>query len=271
MDDETTAGWLSDLPWDDPSRKSNSKPRLRRFVHWDKPILYLELLGTGGEGQVFRVKIEGKIYVLKIFHEWHYVGMPLPEKLQQFTSPFAHEARAFARLDCIGENGTWAVKCHGWMRLTYDHLLPIDRHCPPDIVSWAIVKDYIPETVQLTDVPEIRRKMEIAYRASIFPIDILPRNYRGSFLVDLGSSMTWPYIRKLWGSDRAFDIEFERVDNLVSSWEISDVDGVTVVNGDENRIRRKLKEQEQRMRKQAEELKNSESHPADHVNRLVVE
>lgn len=70
MDDETTAGWLSDLPMDDPSRKSWSKPKLRRFVHWDKPIVYLELLGTGGEGEVFRVRIEGKIYVLKI------VGVP---------------------------------------------------------------------------------------------------------------------------------------------------------------------------------------------------
>lgn len=58
--------WLSDLPIDDQSEKSWSKPQLRRFVHSDKPIEFLEILGQGGEGVVYRVRIEGVVYALKI-------------------------------------------------------------------------------------------------------------------------------------------------------------------------------------------------------------
>lgn len=58
--------WLSDLPTDDPSKKSWSKPQLRRFVHSDKPIEFLELLGQGGEGVVYKVRIEGVVYALKM-------------------------------------------------------------------------------------------------------------------------------------------------------------------------------------------------------------
>ena len=94
--------------------------------------------------------------------------MPISEHLKPYASPFANQCRAFARLDCIGENGIWAVKCHGWMKLTCEHLLPIYRRCPSDIVRWAVVKDYIPDTLQLTDVPEIRRKMKIAHIERLF-------------------------------------------------------------------------------------------------------
>ncbi|KAK2754806.1 hypothetical protein FQN54_006699 [Arachnomyces sp. PD_36] len=251
MNDATTACWLSDLTMDDPTRKSWSKPKLRRFVHSDKPIEYLELLGEGGEGAVHRVRIEGAVYALKIFHEYRYVGIPLSEELKQHTSPLAHESRAFARLDCIGENGTWAVKCHGWMKLSDEQLPPINRW-DSGYTRWAIVKDYIPDPVQLTHVPEIRRKMKIANRAAICPDDILPRNYQGSFLVDLGSSKTWPYVRGLW-SHSAFDSVFEMTDKSVEDWQIDDLDGSRLVPGDRNRGRREQKEIDQRMRKKAEE------------------
>lgn len=64
--------WLSDLPMDDPGMKSWSNPQLRRFVHSDKPIEYLELLGEGGEGVVYRVRIEGVVYALKIVGDFHF-------------------------------------------------------------------------------------------------------------------------------------------------------------------------------------------------------
>lgn len=58
--------WLSDLPMNDPTRKRTSKPQLRRFIHHDKPVHYRKCLGEGTEGVVYRVRIEGSIYALKI-------------------------------------------------------------------------------------------------------------------------------------------------------------------------------------------------------------
>lgn len=66
MDDSMIGRWLSDLPMNDPSKKSWSKPQLRRFAHANEPIEFLELLGQGGEGVVYRVRIEGVVYALKI-------------------------------------------------------------------------------------------------------------------------------------------------------------------------------------------------------------
>ncbi|PGH23897.1 hypothetical protein AJ80_01959 [Polytolypa hystricis UAMH7299] len=110
MDDTMIGRWLSDLPMDDPTRKSTSKPMLRRFIHHDKPIKYLGFLGSGAEAVVYRVEIEGNEYAIKIFRHWTYSGWEALEKrARHYAYPIAHEARAFARLDSVGKNGTWAV------------------------------------------------------------------------------------------------------------------------------------------------------------------
>lgn len=173
----------------------------------------------------------------------------------------------------MGENGTWAVKCHGWMKLSDEQFQPIRRYHSrgDDISRWAIVKDYLPDPVQITDTPEIRRKMEIAQRAVIHPLDIEPRNYRGSFLVDLGSVRTYPYVRRLW-SDRAFGNTFEMYEKGIEMWEVDEVDG-TVVQGGTNDGRRRFKEEEAEIRRQAEEERaNSKALPSRGYEKgLVVE
>ena len=58
--------WLSELAMDDPTRKSTSKPMLRRFVHHHKPVSHGELLGEGTDGMVCRAEIAGNEYALKI-------------------------------------------------------------------------------------------------------------------------------------------------------------------------------------------------------------
>lgn len=150
----------------------------------------------------------------------------------------------------MGENGTWAVKCHGWMKLSDEQFRPIRRSCA-NSTRWAIVKDYLPDPVKITDAPEIGRKMEIAQRAVIHPLDIEPRNYRGSFLVDLGSVRTYPYVRRLW-SDRAFGRAFEMYERGIRMWEVDEEDG-SVVQGGTNNRRKKLREQDEEMRRQLEE------------------
>ncbi|KAK2875346.1 hypothetical protein FQN49_001664 [Arthroderma sp. PD_2] len=234
MDDTMIGRWLSDLPMDDPSRKSTSKPLLRRFIHHNMPIRYIEFLGGGGEGVVYRVEIAGNEYALKVFKNWTYKGrQDLKERERHYTSPIAHEARAFARLDSVGKNGTWAVKCHGWMKLA-------GAQCPKAVRShsrWAIVKNYIPNPVTLDDVPEIRRKMRIARKALLYPEDAQPRNYRGPFLVDLGRVRTYPYPPLLW-SDTKRKEYFKWFDEYASSWEVSVRDGSLI----EGWVNEKLKQ-----------------------------
>ncbi|KAM5432112.1 hypothetical protein MferCBS31731_007613 [Microsporum ferrugineum] len=231
MDDSMIGRWLSDLPMDDPTRKSTSKPELRRFIHHEKPIRYLHNLGGGTEGVVYHVEIEGNSYALKVFKQWTYQGpksLRLRERETHYVSPIANEARAFARLDSIGKNGTWAVKCHGWIKLSGDQRPKFLQ----DYTPWAIVKDYIPHPVALTDVPEIRRKMKIARKALLFPEDAQPRNYRGSFLVDLGRVRTYPYPRRLWSNSKRMEY-FKWFDKDTSEWEECVWDG-SVIDGWEN-------------------------------------
>lgn len=57
---------------DDPGKKSWSKPQLRRFVHFDKPIKRLDFLGAGREGVLYKVRIEGSVYALKFVSNFTY-------------------------------------------------------------------------------------------------------------------------------------------------------------------------------------------------------
>lgn len=113
--------------------------------------------------------------------------------LSIYTSPFPDECRAFARLQSRGEKGTWAVKCHGWIKLSDDQYRRISGRYGFPLSRWAIVKDDRPNPVQLSDVPEIVRKKDIAHQALMYDSNMLPRNFRGSFLVDLGSTKTYTY------------------------------------------------------------------------------
>ncbi|EFW13289.1 hypothetical protein D8B26_005421 [Coccidioides posadasii str. Silveira] len=102
--------------------------------------------------------------LLEEFRDWAYKRTPLSTRQQAYTRPIAHESRAFARLDSIGENGTWAVNCHGWMKLSDKEFKRLQKY--DSLTRWAVVKDYNPNTITISDVPEIRRKMIIARKVS---------------------------------------------------------------------------------------------------------
>lgn len=152
------------------------------------------------------------------------------------TSPFVHECRAFARLDSVGDNGTWAVKCHGWIKLNDQQFKALgNKH--RTFCRWAVVKDLIREELTMNDIPEIRRKMQIARKALLWPRDIKSENYRGSFVVDLGSTLTYPYIRRFWSNTRRREA-FAYLDKDISEWEPSLWDG-KLINRYYNEMRRK--------------------------------
>lgn len=112
---------------------------------------------------------------------------------------------------------------------------------------WAIIKDYLPNPVQLSDCQEIARKKDIFRRALICVGDVQPRNFRGSFLVDLGTCKTYPYIKRFW-SDREFNRVWENYDKNVMNWEVHEQTG-EVVFGGTNAQRRKHQQQAALMRK----------------------
>ena len=67
MDDSMVGKFITEQPMDEPMEPGmKPMPKLHRFVDYDKPIHYLEELGTGGEGMVYHVFIEGKEYALKL-------------------------------------------------------------------------------------------------------------------------------------------------------------------------------------------------------------
>jgi hypothetical protein len=118
------------------------------------------------------------------------------------------------------------------MKLSDNQFKPIHRR--RDYSRWVIVKDYIPDHVSLDDVPEIRRKMHIARKAMLHPYDAQPRNYCGSFLVDLGQVKTYPYPKRLWSNSERRQY-FAWFDEDASDWKISLQDG-TVIHGWMNKL-----------------------------------
>lgn len=133
---------------------------------------------------------------------------------QRLKCPFVNECRAFARLQDVGCDGLWAVRCHGWMQLTDSQLkqcygLKYSEHC----TRLAIVKDYIAEETHPEDIPEICQRFEIAKNAQILPRDIERKNYKGRFIVDLGSSLTSPLY-----AQAQFDRFYESCNRIVANW-----------------------------------------------------
>lgn len=73
----------------------------------------------------------------------------------------------------------------------------------------------------------------IARQALLHPADSEPRNYRGSFLVDLGRVLTNPYIRPMPSYTRRREL-FTRFDELASDWQLSIEDRSVIVILDRN-------------------------------------
>jgi hypothetical protein len=87
-------------------------------------------------------------------------------------------------------------------------------------------KDDRPNPVQLSDVPEIVWEKEIARQALMYDSDMLPRNFWGSFLVDLKSTKTYPY--SLYWSNWSFEHDYDTYDKWVIRFEIDDETGEVV-------------------------------------------
>ncbi|EMR71838.1 hypothetical protein UCREL1_1113 [Eutypa lata UCREL1] len=95
-------------------------------------IEFLEHLGEGLYAHVFKVKILGKIYALKLFrfvydHNWpspasdtDLEDRELMSAFYNYSEPFSCECRAFGRLQGAGHEEL-AVRCFGYVLLHEEH------------------------------------------------------------------------------------------------------------------------------------------------------
>ncbi|PWY72466.1 hypothetical protein BO94DRAFT_436105, partial [Aspergillus sclerotioniger CBS 115572] len=191
---------------------------LKRFAHPEAKISQPEHIGIGEDAITFKFKHGETDLCLKVFKPWKYPHSypsinPTVEKL---IGPFSRECRAFARLCDMGLNGTWAVRCHGWIYLSDSQMASL-RKVYPQLESydpyytgsrWAIVKDFLSAPPTKADLVKIREGFDIAKQARILPHDLEMDNYKGSVLMDLGCSTTYPFVRG-YASTFEFDHFFD--------------------------------------------------------------
>ncbi|KAI1843716.1 hypothetical protein JX265_008458 [Neoarthrinium moseri] len=197
-------------------------PKLHPFNHKgsELKIVFLESIDKGGEGVIWKVSIDDKIYALKIFAfdphgivtrlEDRLVGRTTIDELQKYRSPFAAECRAYGRLKETNKENL-SIKCYGYIILTSKHEeelrmkgeIPegIDRRWEShsNLPFQAIVKEYVPEGLRpwpyldASKVPQMIRDLNDLHRIGIHVNDVKENNYLRDKIIDFGFSRTAPH------------------------------------------------------------------------------
>ncbi|KAI3330874.1 kinetochore Sim4 complex subunit FTA2-domain-containing protein [Ustulina deusta] len=208
-------------------------PKLKAFPYRNSPITWIEWINqidgkplTGGQGYVFKVEINSRIYALKVFkffnQSWYRtaLGPALEEdvtdvELGFHTDPFYAECRAYARIEARRKSQGLKRKdiadCYGFLALKKEdeEVLAeygIDLWCDYPVDDEyrmrtegspirALVKEYIEEDADMDDKTRKHMVTTIKWmnRNKILINDIYPRNFKGGYLLDLGSSWTKPH------------------------------------------------------------------------------
>ncbi|KAI0110421.1 kinetochore Sim4 complex subunit FTA2-domain-containing protein [Nemania sp. FL0031] len=210
-------------------------PKLNAFPHRNSPITWIEWINKadselyGGEGYVFKVEINLRIYALKVFKFFNpprhrYDLKPINGKaatdaeLVFHTDPFYVECRAYGQIEARRKHQGLKRKdiadCYGFLSLTEvdeEALVTygIDLWCdiPPDdgyrkraegSPARALVKEYIEDDAQIDKRAVKRMATAIKWmnRNNILIADIHPRNFKNGYILDFGSSWTKPHC--LW-------------------------------------------------------------------------
>lgn len=208
-------------------------PKLHPYQPEGAPeISFLELIGQGAHGKVFKVQIDGKILALKVFNlqfvdaawltadeeEWDKVD---EELLTAQWHPFHAECRAYARLK-EAKKEHLAVRCHGYLCLTEgqkqelkdrfaigswwnDETYDLDR---PDAALQlefqqesrrplrAIVKDFIHGDVPFSPqhASGMIRDLHQLHRCGIVVWDLKEDAYLDGKLVDFSKAVVVPHM-----------------------------------------------------------------------------
>ncbi|KAF2973418.1 hypothetical protein GQX73_g161 [Xylaria multiplex] len=211
-------------------------PKLKAFPDRGSPITWIEPINprsdqslSGGQGYVFKVEINSKIYALKVFKFFKpstYRGSLGPirgrnvtdRELEFHTDPFYAECRAYAQIkaqrEIQGLKRKYIAECYGFLALTKadERVLEeygVDLWCDfPSNDPYrnraegspvrALVKEYIEEDFDIDEgtLKHMMSGIKWMNRKNILVNDIHPGNFKGPYLLDLGSSWTKPHC--LW-------------------------------------------------------------------------
>lgn len=200
-------------------------PRLNPYNPKGTPeIEFIDEVGKGAHAHVFKVRIEGKVFALKVFmnqligadwvtphaDQWDNVDDKL---LTAQWHPFNAECRAYGRL-CETGKERLAVRCHGYTLLTDSQEQELaDRF---GIQSWwdddydidpsdpdydqgprrAMIKDFIDfdQPFSPKDAPRMIRDLNQLHRCGIVVHDVKEDAYLGGKLADLSKAITVPHM-----------------------------------------------------------------------------
>ncbi|KAI2469974.1 kinetochore Sim4 complex subunit FTA2-domain-containing protein [Annulohypoxylon bovei var. microspora] len=206
-------------------------PKLRAFPKRRPKIQWLQQLERspeselGSQGYVFRVRIDSRIYALKIFKffkpsDAKYLLSPprarmVSDELAAFhVDPFYAECRAYGRMkkeeEGRGLKSRIAANCYGFVCLQKkDELklveMGIDLWDLPEEDEYrqkaegspirAILKEYIEDDIHFNahNSKEMLKKLRRLNRWGVFHRDIRAGNYKNGLLLDFGSAWTEPH------------------------------------------------------------------------------
>ncbi|KAI0596166.1 kinetochore Sim4 complex subunit FTA2-domain-containing protein [Biscogniauxia sp. FL1348] len=171
-------------------------------------ITFIQHIGAGIHSHVWKVKINGAIYALKIFtcqrrfNSPEHWGVTMTEdEIMAYLHPFGCEARAYGRLKELGLDNIVAAQCYGYLILNGKHrklLRRADRSLWEDAwgSEWrdkgdpisAIVKEFVEADKVYDDDPREdsnRLRIEVCMDRKIAPqlIKNLKKLHQGGILL----------------------------------------------------------------------------------------
>lgn len=211
-------------------------PKLRPYQsHGTPEITFLNQIGKGAHGHVFKVQIDGNVFALKVFNfqipdtDWLTMDEEEVSKIDQKMlrllgaqwHPFHAECRAYGRLKEARKEHL-AVRCHGYIRVTDQQKKEVEGRF--GIKTWwgdvygldtddpeaqeefrreerhglyAIVKDFVEGDVPFgpEHAPMMVSNIRQLHRLGIMMHDLKEDAYVAGELIDFSKALVVPHVR----------------------------------------------------------------------------
>ncbi|EXJ82214.1 hypothetical protein A1O3_06027 [Capronia epimyces CBS 606.96] len=209
---------------DEPFQSPEVDPLLRHFRDFEQKFECLKYLGEGKQGIVLSAHINSVQYAIKVFYPFTILpdSRLNPEEQHLYFNPFSCECRAFARLQDMNEDGTFAVKCYGWVKLSSSQVNDIRALCKEkDFIPWALVKELVSTAAHPNQLTKMIENIDIAEQCNLFIPDVQPSNYGAGKFLDLGAAKVLPYHPVYWPG-YCFTQSFTDHRNRLRKWTVNE-------------------------------------------------